>query len=385
MKNFFFSLAVLLLFLSACTSVLTDFDSDHAFIDAEGNRISHEMIVLGSRLEDPYSVENITKAIASLYPTKAERVEVEATDYYLRFLPENEAEYSLLVDFYGFSLIDHPVDYQILKEGDYYHDPSVPEDKITWQYAVVEKSVPLPKDIEYEILDEVYIPENDKNTKAGSDGLDWAAIEKEAYRITGNSSFLATETKGRNEAFPEGDIFIEDVRKNETMGLKGVMISCNSFVKFARTYTDEKGHYKMDKSFSSNPRYRIVYKNRHDFSLGFNMLVCPATFSTLGKHSPQGVSLTITQDSDRSLFSRSVVNNAAYDYYEMCSDEEQGTIKSPPRRFRIWLFQTLGMSSAPMMHHGVLMDEGLVKKYLGDYAAILKIFMPDITLGLKGA
>ena len=32
----------------------------------------------------------------------------------------------------GFELLDHPMDYEIVREGDWYHDPGVPEGEITW-------------------------------------------------------------------------------------------------------------------------------------------------------------------------------------------------------------------------------------------------------------
>ena len=57
-----------------------------------GKDLSHGAIVLGDRLENPYKTENITKALQSLYPTKADRVDVRTTDLYVRFLPESEEE-----------------------------------------------------------------------------------------------------------------------------------------------------------------------------------------------------------------------------------------------------------------------------------------------------
>ena len=62
-----------------------------------GKDLSHGAIVLGDRLENPYKTENITKALQSLYPTKADRVDVRTTDLYVRFLPESEEEYDRLV------------------------------------------------------------------------------------------------------------------------------------------------------------------------------------------------------------------------------------------------------------------------------------------------
>ena len=51
--------------------------------------VPHEMIVLGQRLENPYKTENMSKALASLYPSKAGLAPVQPTDLYVRFLPKD--------------------------------------------------------------------------------------------------------------------------------------------------------------------------------------------------------------------------------------------------------------------------------------------------------
>lgn len=197
-----FVLAVMGFMAVACNEKgMDDIREDESSTDV----VSHEMIVLGKQLEDPYSVGNVTKAIANLYPTKANRVDVTPTDIYVRFLPEDEQQYQYLVD-QGYDLMDHPLDYQIVKDGDYYHDPEVDEEGITWQYAVLPKGTELPSDIRHEVLDECFIP--DGGTKS-DDGIDWAEVEREAYRITGNSDLLEPLTKGRATS-PEGRITIVD-------------------------------------------------------------------------------------------------------------------------------------------------------------------------------
>ena len=131
MKNFFFSLSLFLLLSLSCskTSSLPSAGVD----PMEG----HDMIVLGERLSDPYSLENMTRAYQSLYPTKADRVPISETHLYVRFLPKTESELELLSSRVE-HLLDHPVDYQIIREGDYYMDPSLPQGSFTWQYAVVD-------------------------------------------------------------------------------------------------------------------------------------------------------------------------------------------------------------------------------------------------------
>ena len=78
----------------------------------------HDMIQLGEKLDDPYSVANMQEALSKVYPTKAERVNLEATDYYVRFLPKDDAQLELLKE-KGLSLMDQPMYYSILREVDY--------------------------------------------------------------------------------------------------------------------------------------------------------------------------------------------------------------------------------------------------------------------------
>lgn len=374
------------LLAGACTGGL---DPVRLELDAEGNPLHHDMIVLGDRLEDPYSVENMTRALAAVYPTKADRVVLPTTDLYVRFLPASEQEFDVLTDL-GLALLDHPVDYEILREGDYYHDPDLAEDRITWQYAVVPEDFVFPAGIRYEIIDNCYIPPEEDRTRS-DDGVDWAAVERESFRLTGNGDLLQAEagtgsagTKGESSGMPAGRITITDAALGAAEeGVRGMRVSCNSFVKFAHAYTDEDGNYRMNRSFSSRPRYRLVFDNSAGFSIGFNLLLVPASVSTLGKNDADGLDVGITQQSDRKLFSRCVVNNAGYDYYKRCRTETPA-IKTPPSNLRLWLFQGLSSVGALMLHQGVLVDGSKLSEYLGEFTFLVKIFLPDILLGLNG-
>ena len=199
--------------------------------------VPHEKIVLGKRLENPYKTENMTKALAALYPTKAGLVAVQPTDLYVRFLPKNQEELGVLIGA-GVVMLDHPMDYDILVEGDWYHDPEVPDGDVTWQYAVVPVDFDFP-DIEHQIIDNCYILDLSEGTR--SDGVDWEAVERHAYILTGNESRLndSAITKS-SKVTPSGRITIVDSNANggKPFGVAGVCVSCNSFVRFASAYTD---------------------------------------------------------------------------------------------------------------------------------------------------
>ena len=248
MRHKFRLLIVALLMVSCGKEEMTSLNG----VDYEyGRGFSHEKIVLGKRLENPYKTENVTKALQDLYPTKADRVEVKSTDLYVRFLPSDKEECDRL-EAMGLELVDHPLDYEIAVDGDWYHDPDVPENDVTWQYAVVPVGFTFPEGIVHEVIHECHIIDSDTQTKA--DGVDWEAVERQAYINTGNGDRLdECLTRASSKVTPSGRITIVDEHANggKPFGVAGVRVSCNSFVKFDHSYTDRDGYYRMTKKFSS--------------------------------------------------------------------------------------------------------------------------------------
>lgn len=377
MKNFATISVLSAIFLCACTG--EQFLSWNVPGGGEES-LSHDMMILGERLPDPYSVENMTKALNAVYPAGAGRTTLEPTDFYVRFLPRDEAQLKLLTDA-GVQLLDHPLDYRILREGDWYHDPSVPEGNITWQYGVVPVSFEFPQSVRYERLDDCYLAEHDPATRA--DGVDWAEVEREAFRLTGNGDMLAPATREGENCIPEGRITIMDPDFSpDPVGVKGVTVCCNSFVKIATAYTDEDGHYRMSKSFNSDVRYRLVFKNIKGFCQGINLILLPASVSTFGKQPAAGFSYTVDNYSERKLFVRCAVNNAGYDYVK-ASEKSGGAIAAAPRDLRLWVLSLLDLRFNIMMHQGVVIEtwEPLASG-LGEYLFMAKIVQPDVYLGV---
>lgn len=398
MKHLYQILPILALFqVISCTK--NSIDLQHPTL-VDDSTLSHEEIVLGDQLNNPYTVENVKAALFSLYPTKAPQ-QVNATDLYVRFLPKNDNQLSALKKL-GIPLLDHPMDYDIVCDGDFYHDPTISADVPTWQYSVVPADFKFPFSIEYEILDECFIA-SETSTKA-DDGIDWDAVEAESFRLTGNEAMLIAYdgvssdvarmgpdgiegrevSKAQTSYTPSGRVTIIDDKANggQPFGVAGVRVDCNVFVKYATTYCDRDGYFTIPKKFSVNPRYRLVFKNSTGFSIGFNSVLYPASVSTLGKNSPAGVNVTIDSCSERKLFRRCVVNNAVYDYFARCGAGDLN-IQTPPSDLCIWTFDKLDVSSAVMLHHGTVFEGLSANKYFTIAAEVVKFFTPDITLGTK--
>lgn len=98
-----------------------------------------------------------------------------ATHEYVRFRPTDDSQLQTLITYMedrDMELFDTPVDYQVLAEGDYYQDPSIPDEQITWQYCVVPKGFVYPSGIQRELIANIHIPEDD-----------FSAVETEAERL----------------------------------------------------------------------------------------------------------------------------------------------------------------------------------------------------------
>jgi len=378
MKWFFKMMLPALVLVSCSKEGVSLVEADPVSTKEKVEVVAHDKMEIGRKLKNPYSVASVSEALSALYPTRAS-MDVPVTDYYVRFLPKDTEEYNLLVDL-GLDLMDYPVDCEILKDGDYYHDPDVPEGEITWQYAVVPPDFVFPQGIRHEVLEECFIPDEEVETRSPGD-FDWDAVERMAFEVTGNGDLLEPLTRAK--AKPSGTISIVDSRLKgkKTVGVSGVKMVANVFVKIATTYTDADGEYEFSRKFSAKPHYRICFKNTVGFSIGLNLILVPASISNLGKGPSSGIDYVVDEDSDETLFRRCVVNNAAYDFYKKC---QTSGVTMPPKNIRFWILNILRPSCTLMMHHGAFLDNKLVSKYLGKYSALVRLFSPDITIGSKG-
>jgi len=159
------------------------------------------MTKLGKKLENPYSVANMKKAFDNLQKHKGRAKtmggisEVTTTHLYIKFKPKTEEELDILKSDTTLILYDYPLDYRIEEGGSYYHDPEVPADQPTYQYCAVGVDKQLPSGVEYEVLEELFIPDEDKieddeeenavRAKKASTTFAYNLVD-EALRITGN-------------------------------------------------------------------------------------------------------------------------------------------------------------------------------------------------------
>ncbi|MCG8582661.1 MAG: hypothetical protein MI866_22245 [Bacteroidales bacterium] len=288
MKSFIFALLFGGMLFSGCKDTISEIKADikePEILPTE--QPSMGMTTLGKKLENPYSIENMRKALEELKKEpqlksasgELDNIEIKPTHLYVRFLPEDEDKLNVLKRDTSLVLYDYPLDYEIENLGDYYHDTSLPDTAITWQYAAVEINYQFP-DVHHEILSELFILEEEDSdeeepTLKGSNTSYnlWIALEDKALEITDNLSeeeANEVQLKGwfsrRSKWRPAGNIMVWDDDLNKYIGIKGCIVLARRWFTTHRGTVDENGDYSCDGRFRRDANYSIKWE-RHHFSI----------------------------------------------------------------------------------------------------------------------
>lgn len=201
--------------------------------------------------------------------TLKSNIVIEPTHLYVRFLPSSEEELQILKTDMLLGLYSYPLDYEIIQNGDYYHDPTLPDTAITWQYTVVNPDYVFP-DIKHEFLAELFILEerdDDQEEITSKNGsmsvLAWEALEDKALEITGNieegnsSNFTEKASKWR----PAGCIKVRDNIAGD-IALVGAMVRARRWFTTHKGYTDSKGNFSCDGRFRRDANYSIKWERK---------------------------------------------------------------------------------------------------------------------------
>ena len=350
--------------------------------------------VLGDKLENPYTVENMQKAYDELQEEGAtmstkSSVEITTTDYYVRFLPANDEELQILEND-SLNLFPYPLDYEIEEEGDYYSDGDTTEGQ--WYYTSVPVDYNFP-DIKYEILADLFLPEsvedeNSLTTEVYSDFLE--KLEDKALEITGNADDEGSDsvfTTKRSKVNPSGHVFVKDTELGDDVPVVGVKVRTRRWFKYGNDYTNSEGHYEVDQKYKRDVHYILLFKNSSGFKIREHILSLSKARYNDGEHSKNGHDFYIDQDNPAWRFC--TVNNAVVKYRAYCNEFGIGL---PPSNLRIVAEDKEGSSSAPMLKHvwGVFgfTSKSDVLSFLGkangisltatQLGILLKFVLPDI-------
>ncbi|MCX6166556.1 MAG: hypothetical protein NT021_01030 [Sphingobacteriales bacterium] len=229
-------------------------------------------LILGKKLNNPYTIENMKLAVAALNKKGLYRLapaQVKASHYYVRFTPTDSVQANALDKQPNLTLYPYPLDYEIAERGNYYLDPSTPKGAFAYQYASVKVNYPFSRQIKYEILSPLYIPEEDQALK-GTENVSYVEqLLNQAYKQTGNFQDTVALSKPNVKHpwyAPGGKIQVWDTRLNKLIGLEGLDMRARRWFTTYHARTDFFGNYRMNNTFKHPCNYSLWF-NQEDFTV----------------------------------------------------------------------------------------------------------------------
>lgn len=376
---------------TSCTDELVEESSDDLG-SAEAVSVDKEKfgntIILGKKLNNPYSLKNMQAAYDSLCMASGVATRsvdmLQPTHLYVRFLPKDSVDINRL-DKENLDLFCYPLDYDVEQWGDYYHDPSIPEDQPTWQYTRVPVGYNFP-DVQYEILDTCFIPEDEDEveTRMAGNAFSLGELEDAAYEHSGNGDMLVKDEL-RAKHSPCGTFTVYNSYTGRYEGVAGIAVRMGKFVKWFHVYTDRDGYYFTKSTFRTDPHYWIYFDNKKGFKIGSWSVFANARLCAMGKHSNKGYSHAFEMGSD--MWAHCNVNNATYYMYENFASYI-------PSDMRLWVLDNAGKGSAAMLGHNTASKQkvlavmgaslGLGAAAVDKLIPALTALAPDIVVGAKG-
>lgn len=271
MKNFFALSFFLILFILAQFSCKDEIEPTKLAEETTTNNFEKgTQTVLGEKVNNPYSLRNMQIAYDSISKTNSSfrsATTLEPTHYYVRFLPKDSVEYNILDNDTTLELFDYPLDYDIVSYGDSYHDPSLPESQITWQYTKVPTNYKFPN-LRYEILDTLYIPyEGEEDSEESSlrsaknvSQANWDLMVEKSMCLTKNKEASDPKLRSLKKWRPEATIKGYDDNVQRHVPLYHVKVRARNLLYWNTAYTDINGFASFPKArFSVS--YSIVWEN----------------------------------------------------------------------------------------------------------------------------
>ena len=420
-----------LLLLVSCEDRSEDFfnSENSESLTSSNTTISQEQltpIILGEKLENPFSVENMQKALNSLLEESnklegtgiskrnAAMLTISPTDWYICFKVDS-TQFNTLISDTTLTLSQVPLDCEIIQHGDYLED--FQNSEIKNLYTVVKPGYTNPNGIDFEILDEIFIPENSEYyyDEDNEDVIEKRSLSansfndnfvnlllKKAFINTDNERFLANTSQlekrqliqgKKTSYYPEGKISYQTHNGYEPV--KGVKIVMWRWFRRIEAITDENGYFKSKTKLNkiligNNVQYYMNMTGQNgdqkwhlDTNL-FGVLCFWVNEYSLGTHSPDRVDFKI--DDTHKALRQCLVNNAIYDY--VTHTRKEG-LTLPPNDLRIAVGDNGVASSAPLFtkyycaNFEILLhfaDAMVVDGIIGSFTGQLTLPFPALTL-----
>ena len=260
-------------------------------------------IVLGQQVANPYTVANMQQAVNIFY---GGNYPISASHLYVRFKPSSVEQFMTLEETEDLELQDYPMDYDVTQDGDYYQDPNLGTEDFGWLYTVMPVGYNFPSGIQHEIIDFLYLPEDNEMLEDMAESMAGGAQYSSSYQ-DGRRSITRTDLEndvtltsdcvcpdpnlecvlpaycfdpppggggggggGNDPRIPRGAIEVQDIRTcNFTatppinVPVRQARIVCKRWFKIERTYTNDQGQFVSSKKFKNKVKVNLKTKNNN--------------------------------------------------------------------------------------------------------------------------
>lgn len=261
-------------------------------------------IVLGKQLANPYTVANMQQAFNILYGGNHL---ISASHLYVRFKPSSVEQFMALEETEDLELQDYPMDYEVLQDGDYYQDPSLGSEDFGWLYTVVPVGYNFPSGIQHQVIDSLYLPEDNEILEDMAESMA-AGAQYIAFYQDGRRSITRTDLEhdvtltsdcvcpdpnlecvlppdcfdppppppggggggggggSHDPRIPRGAIQIQDQSlcggPVNNVPVRQARIVCKRWFKIDRLYTNDQGQFVSSKKFKNKVKVNLKTKNQ---------------------------------------------------------------------------------------------------------------------------
>ena len=278
LKPFFMKLKLLLIIaaLSGIASCTKDrFETDSTFPVSQymetksfGRQVEFgKETVLGEKIEDPYSLKTMRKAVRQLKLLKyddafANITDIQASHLYIKFTPRDTIDLELLNRDDNILLYNHPLDREILVSGPDYHDPEIPENALPYLYASVPVGYPLLNEVDHIVLDSLYFPDESPEYSSGIFNIENVyTLENAATALTENrDTDFSISLSADDHFYPEGYVRMYDSYLDSDVYLEGAKVILRKGTHSHAFITDKNGYFKSDKRFKQMAGVHVYWE-----------------------------------------------------------------------------------------------------------------------------
>lgn len=322
--------------------------------DEKPTKYISKQMVIGKKLNNPYSLRIMKKAYENIKQkylnnnTNTSKTtslfddfEVKTNFLYVKYAPETELEETELKADSTLVLFDYPLDYEFTEEELANRAP-LAENEIPQYYAAINITSDQAAEEQYQLLEQLYIPEQDvyfdqissieNNTPTTPEIINTKQdllrhLIYEAYELTGNENQLETPDNldnGRwifgSKWYPSGAIGVIDEVAGASKAVQGAQVLIRQWFTVRQGITNAYGYFSTG-SVRGSARY-IIQWERHHYSIRNGSLFQAETRGPVKKNEPWFVHLESGDNKYHAL-----IHQAAHDYYY----GHRFGLTSPPR------------------------------------------------------